>query len=191
MIVLDWGQDEFDDAKTPTEHATANWGLVAPAPHHAPTVASWSESAAEADAWASMSHDPFPPRIVAGWWEVQYSSPWVLADEEGVAVGYGEIWDDADGFELARIIVDPEHRRKGVGRRLIAALLAEGRRRHGMVDSFLRVAPNNVAARELHRACGFVEVGEAEASAWNIRQPKDYVWMRHEASPLVMRGKRS
>ena len=110
MIVWDWTPDEMGDAMGRTDHSGTSWRLVAPAPHHAPTVASWSESSAQADAWVSMAHDPFPPRIVAGWWQVPYSTPWVLTDEEGIAVGYGEIWDDEDEDEIE---LAPHHRGSG------------------------------------------------------------------------------
>lgn len=180
MIVLDWGPDECNGAAPCAGHSNASWSLVAPAPHHAPTIASWSESAAQADGWVSMAHDPFPPPIVAGWWEVEHASPWVLSDDEGVAVGYGEIWAGEDGIELARVIVDPEHRREGIGRRLVGELLAEGWR-HGWLHCFVRVAPHNVAARRLYQASGFVEVGDAGISAQRGGHLDDNVWMRHES----------
>lgn len=180
MIVWDWVPDEFDDAMDRPDSAGIGWRLAAPAPHHAPTVASWSESAAQAEAWVAMALDPFPPRIVAGWWEAPFSTPWVLTDEEGIAAGYGEIWEVGDQLELARLIVDPERRRQGVGRQLVAALLDEARG-HGLTACYSRVAPHNVAARGLCQASGFTEVREADAVVWNLDQSVEYVWMRHEA----------
>ena len=57
--------------------------------------------------------------------------------------------------ELARILVDPALRRRGIGRRL-TALLGERARAAGFVDVWLRVVPDNEPALAAYRAAGFV-----------------------------------
>ncbi|MDI4659359.1 GNAT family N-acetyltransferase, partial [Xanthobacter autotrophicus] len=83
-----------------------------------------------------------------------------------------------DEVELARLIVDPTRRREGIGRRLVEVLLALARE-HGRSDCFLRVVPDNTAARALYRSTGFVEVDEASMLEWNQGQPTTYTWMQH------------
>jgi ribosomal-protein-alanine N-acetyltransferase len=60
--------------------------------------------------------------------------------------------------ELLRIAVDPAHRGRGLGRRLLEACqsdLAAG----GMADLFLEVRVSNAEAIRLYRACGWKPCG--------------------------------
>jgi ribosomal protein S18 acetylase RimI-like enzyme len=154
--------------------------MVAARPQHAPTIASWSTTAAEAGMWVSRAEHPFPSDVVAGWWEDDHVTPWVLLDHAGTPVAYGEIWDDEeeDEVELARLIVDPSRRREGAGRRLAAGLV-DIARSSGRGACFLRVVPDNEAALALYRASGLVVVDEALMEEWNAAQPVAYVWMQH------------
>ncbi|MBJ7331025.1 MAG: GNAT family N-acetyltransferase [Solirubrobacteraceae bacterium] len=132
---------------TDTSPATA-WTTTIPATEDvAATVASWSTSAAEAAAWVS-SPVPVTADVVLGWWGRADVTARLLRDPLGVPVAYGEVWDDEeeDEVELARLIVDPSRRREGVGRRLVEVLL-DLARQHGRSDCFLRVVPDNTAAR--------------------------------------------
>lgn len=158
------------------------WTTTAPAPEQAATIASWSVSADETLAWVSSS-TPVTADTVRGWWDDADVAPRILLDPAGTPVAYGEVWDDAeeDEVELARLVVDPARRREGVGRRLVAALL-EVAREHGRTATFLRVVPENAAARALYRATGFVEVDAATAAEWNTAQPTAYVWMQHHVT---------
>jgi ribosomal protein S18 acetylase RimI-like enzyme len=94
-------------------------------------------------------------------------------------VGYGEIWEDPDEdeAELARLIVDPARRGRGLGRLLATSLLGETRRL-GWVDVWLRVAPDNEPAHRAYAAAGFRRATPAEESAFNANQPVEFVWLR-------------
>jgi ribosomal-protein-alanine N-acetyltransferase len=59
-----------------------------------------------------------------------------------------------DERELLNLAVAPEFRRQGVGRDLLAALLAEA---PGSI--FLEVRESNQAARNIYKSMGFQEVG--------------------------------
>jgi len=159
--------------------AAATWSTSVPTPESAATIASWSTSAEEAVAWVS-SPTPVSPEVVAGWWQRADVTALLLHDPEGTPVAYGEVWDDEDEdeVELARLIVDPARRREGIGRRLVEVLLTLARE-HERSDCFLRVVPDNTAARALYRNAGFVEVDQASMDAWNAGQPAAYVWMQH------------
>lgn len=80
--------------------------------------------------------------------------------------------------ELARIIVAPGVRGRGVGRRLVRGL-AELALRVGYTEIFLRVHPGNAAALRCYRGAGFLPVDPALAAEWNTPQPVAYVWLRH------------
>jgi ribosomal protein S18 acetylase RimI-like enzyme len=98
--------------------------------------------------------------------------------ETGEPLAYGELWTDEeeDEVELARIVVDPHRRRAGLGRELVAQLVAAARAT-GLRGCFLRVAPGNAAALSLYRSCGFVDVDEDRSRGWNEGQPAQFAWL--------------
>jgi ribosomal protein S18 acetylase RimI-like enzyme len=105
--------------------------------------------------------------------------PFVLRDDGGRLVGYGELWEDrdADEAELARVVVDPRARGRGVGRTLARALADEAHRR-GFGHIWLRVVATNQPALAAYRAVGFVRASPEEEAAFNEGQPVTYLWLR-------------
>jgi len=94
-------------------------------------------------------------------------------------VGYGELWEDRDldEAELARLVIAPALRGKGHGRALTRALADEAHRR-GFAEVWLRVVPENAAARRAYEAAGFARATADEEVEFNIGQARTYVWMR-------------
>ena len=64
----------------------------------------------------------------------------------------------ADEAELLTLAVHPEARRRGRGRRLLAAFERDAMAR-GAARAFLEVAADNLAARSLYAAAGYQEAG--------------------------------
>lgn len=149
------------------------------APADADTVAGWPASSGEVALWCGLRDFPVAPRVVTGWQSDGDVRGRVLV--EGVRLlGYGEVWCDPEEgeAELARIIVAPGVRGRGIGRRLVRGL-AELALRVGYREIFLRVHPGNAAALRCYRGAGFLPVDPALAAEWNTPQPVDYVWLRH------------
>ncbi|WP_328492325.1 GNAT family N-acetyltransferase [Streptomyces sp. NBC_00414] len=146
---------------------------------YAASVASWPRSATEVLMWCGLREFPVPERAVAAWQGEPDVAARVLVDGEQ-PFAYGELWLDAaeDEVELARIIVAPGARGRGLGRALVRGLLAEARL-SGLSEVFMRVHPENAAALRCYRGAGFAPVGAELAEAWNAGQPVDYVWLRH------------
>ncbi|WAU83492.1 GNAT family N-acetyltransferase [Streptomyces sp. Qhu-G9] len=146
---------------------------------HATTVASWPASAAEVVMWCGLRDFPVAGPTVAAWQHEPDVTAHVLVEGEQL-VGYGELWFDAeeDEVELARIIVAPGARGRGLGRVLVRGLLAEARH-SGLSEVFVRVHPDNAGALRCYRGAGFGRVDAESAEAWNAGQPVDYVWLRH------------
>jgi [ribosomal protein S18]-alanine N-acetyltransferase len=94
-------------------------------------------------------------------------------------VGYGELWEDRDldEAELARLVIAPAFRGKGHGRALTRALADEAHRR-GFGEVWLRVVPDNAAARRAYEAAGFARATADQEAEFNAGQPRTYVWMR-------------
>lgn len=67
-------------------------------------------------------------------------------------------WLVLDELHITLVAVDPHHRRRGLGRRVLLELLAEGRRL-GAERATLEVAADNQAALVLYDRCGFRTAG--------------------------------
>ena len=145
---------------------------------HAEAVLGWVESAEEADRWASAGSLVLEPALLREWHADPDVRPYLCFDGSE-PVGYGEVWEDrvADEAELARILVDPALRRRGIGRAL-AALLGERAREVGFADVWLRVVPDNEPALAAYRAAGFVRTSPEDEASFNEGQPCAYAWMK-------------
>jgi len=76
----------------------------------------------------------------------------------GIPIGFALAGGAADERELLSIGVLPDHRRIGIGRRLVEMVIAKSIE-HGAARLFLEVAEDNSAAQQLYRNLGFVPVG--------------------------------
>jgi [ribosomal protein S18]-alanine N-acetyltransferase len=143
-------------------------------------VAGWVRNADEADMWCSRAEHPFPADVVASWSTAADVAAYLLVDGER-PVAYGEVWsdDEEDEAELARLLVAPGERGRGVGRALTRAL-AE---RAGFDDVFLRVRPDNAPALAAYRRAGFADVAAELQAEWNAPQPRPYTWLRWTETP--------
>jgi ribosomal protein S18 acetylase RimI-like enzyme len=139
-------------------------------------VSGWATTDEEVLLWCGRAAAPVPAAQVSAWAREEGVEPFGLYHGERL-VGYGELWvDDHEAeVELARLIVDPAERGQGLGRRLATGLAGLARSRYPRV--FLRVHPDNTAARRCYAAAGFQPVAPEQAAAWNAGQPVDYVWL--------------
>ncbi|MEV7992723.1 GNAT family N-acetyltransferase [Streptomyces sp. NPDC086077] len=148
---------------------------------HASTVAKWPACSAEVVMWCGRQEFPVSERTISEWQQDDDVQAYVLLDGEDM-LGYGELWFDAEEneAELARIIVDPAMRGRGLGRKLVRGLL-ERAVTAGFGDVFMRVHPDNDRALRCYSGAGFVTVEPGRAESWNAAQPVDYVWLRNPA----------
>jgi [ribosomal protein S18]-alanine N-acetyltransferase len=82
---------------------------------------------------------------------------WVLRDDDRV-VAYLCLWEIGDELHVTNIAVHPGLRRRGLARRLLGAILDDGRAR-GLRAVTLEVRPTNDEARTLYESFGFRVVG--------------------------------
>lgn len=82
---------------------------------------------------------------------------WV-AEIAGDVAGYCVAWQLVDELHIANFAVAPAWQRQGVGRRLLAHLLAEAHSL-GLQTAYLEVRQSNLAAQALYRRLGFAQVG--------------------------------
>lgn len=84
------------------------------------------------------------------------SACYLVARLEGNVVGYAGMWVIMDEAHITTVAVDPKHRGKKIGERLLIGLLEESIMRGGM-RATLEVREHNVVAQNLYRKYGFVE----------------------------------
>lgn len=88
-----------------------------------------------------------------------------LADADGPAIGFGQIWTNSAGdVNLVRILVAPSLRGRGIGKQLCASLLDHARTVLGAQRVKLRVYRNNWSAVAVYCALGF-ETIDSESNA--------------------------
>ncbi|HEX6940320.1 MAG TPA: ribosomal protein S18-alanine N-acetyltransferase [Longimicrobiales bacterium] len=81
-----------------------------------------------------------------------------VAEVDGAIAGYAASWAVLDQGELGNIAVAPEHRGRGIAKRLMDAVIEDMRER-GVRELFLEVRVTNSVARHLYEQYGFEEVG--------------------------------
>ena len=82
---------------------------------------------------------------------------WVV-ESDGRVSGYGIMSMGAGECHILNLCIAPPLRRRGVGRRLLFALLARARK-SGMQHAFLEVRPSNHGAIALYERSGFERIG--------------------------------
>lgn len=81
-----------------------------------------------------------------------------VAKLDGKMVGYFCLWHLYEQLEIANIAVSPDHRRKGIGEKMLKRILLEAKER-GCTSIILSVRESNQAAINLYTKFGFVEAG--------------------------------
>ena len=82
----------------------------------------------------------------------------LVATRDAAVVAFACVWHVADEAHLLRIAVTPGGQRAGIGRAVLARVIADARAA-GCVQIDLEVARGNVAALAFYGAAGFTLVG--------------------------------
>ncbi len=124
------------------------------------------ESEIFSDAW---SEDAVRSLLVS---EFSYS---FVALRDGEMVGYFLGSCIVPEGEIFRIAISPQHRRRGIGYRLLSEVISNGRK-DALELFFLEVRSENDGARCLYRSLGFVEDGIRRAY---YKNPNDDAILMH------------
>jgi ribosomal protein S18 acetylase RimI-like enzyme len=80
-----------------------------------------------------------------------------LRSEEGVFIGFGQFYEKANRCNLARLVVSPECRSKGLGQSFIGQLMRIGMSELNVKECSLFVLNNNEKALKCYKSLGFIE----------------------------------
>jgi [ribosomal protein S18]-alanine N-acetyltransferase len=86
------------------------------------------------------------------------SRHYLVAEQDGQVIGYAGLLAAGRQADVVTIAVTGARQGQGTGAALLAALLAEARRR-GCAEIFLEVRVDNLRAQQLYRSRGFEQVG--------------------------------
>lgn len=160
-------------------HEPADLDLCRYQPDLAAEIAGWAQSIDEARAWCGRNQESFPEAsLFAQWPQDPDTRPYVL-HALSIPVVYGEICVDesAGECEVARLVVKPTVRGRGIGRRLAEELAAVATT-FGLDVAFIRVLPENEPALACYRRAGFERVTASDETQFNTGQPTAYVGLR-------------
>jgi ribosomal-protein-alanine N-acetyltransferase len=101
---------------------------------------------------------PWPAHAYRTELETNRLAQYLVARAGGRVVGYGGIWLMADEAHVTTFAVDPDWRRRGIGERLLLALLDLAIARNAR-EATLEVRLSNLPARRLYEKYGFRPVG--------------------------------
>jgi [ribosomal protein S18]-alanine N-acetyltransferase len=108
---------------------------------------------------AVFAEEAWSRRMLSGELEQQPESRYYLvAEQDGALIGYAGLLTVAEQADVLTIAVAAAWWGRGIGSRLLAALMAEARRR-GCTEVFLEVRADNARAQRLYKWWGFYEIG--------------------------------
>lgn len=102
--------------------------------------------------------DPWSSEMIAEALAAAGTVALVATDDDGRVVGSVLGREAAGEAEILTIAVEPQLRRHGLGRQLLAVVLDE-LAAGGATAVWLEVRPSNLAARRMYQAAGFVATG--------------------------------
>ncbi len=110
-------------------------------------IAGWIDSVAVAEDFCGLSQ--VTDRMFEDWLAAQDQLQYMLVNNEGESVAYGEIWLDTDGLEVefAHMIVSNEARGEGYGSEMLRLLVDQVKKKMKKVKRILvRNEQENAAA---------------------------------------------
>jgi L-amino acid N-acyltransferase YncA len=130
------------------------------------------------------AHPPTAQEISA---RISSSFCWLVAEQDGVAVGYAyaSTHNQRAAYRWAAdvaVYIDANHHRAGVGRALYARLF-EQLRAIGLWTLCAGITQPNEASNGLHRSMGFVPVGTYQRIGWKAGSWHDVQWLQLDLHP--------
>lgn len=140
-----------------------NYVLKPAQKEHLHTVLNWVQTADELCLWGGSALS-FPPSVETTWVEIGANecNSFVLSSETGEVLGFVQTLERSSNIHLARIIVSPAVRGKGLGRILCEQLIRHVVSVHHPEKITLNVFSHNTVAISLYTSLGFMIVSMQE-----------------------------
>ena len=138
---------------------------------------------------ATWDEEPWPVDRRRAWWAEHQApgpeQPVLVAEAGGGVVGFAclALMSQKSGWRFTRentIYVDEAWRRKGIGRVLLAALIAEAER-IGLRLLVASITSDNVASIGLHTQFGFETVGTLKDAGWKFGRRHSTTYMQRRS----------
>ncbi len=130
---------------------------------HAPTIAAWVKTEQELRWLAPSTAPPLSADKVLGWLKPGWGAFLLVEEGDPIPIGYAELNPmrrDPGHLWIGHVILRPDRRGQGLGKRFVGRLLADAFSRDGVTRVSLIVFPGNTAAIECYRRVGFTFTGE-------------------------------
>ncbi len=130
---------------------------------HFNTVLTWIQNADQLKLWGGAALS-YPPCVETTWAEIgaQAGNSFVLSSSDGGVVGFAQALVRTPTIHLARIIVSPAGRGKGVGKILCEQLIQRVCLEHQPEQITLNVFSHNTVAINLYKSLGFAITSKQE-----------------------------
>lgn len=83
---------------------------------------------------------------------------YLVVDDDGLIAGYAGMWVIIDEAHVTNVAISPDYRQKGLGEKLLNALIAQAIDK-GATSMTLEVRASNTAAQKLYAKKGFTKQG--------------------------------
>lgn len=104
---------------------------------------------------------------------------YLVAEINNKIVGYAGFWLIVDEGHITNVAVDPEFRKKGIGKAIVKSLTDFGRS-EGITSFTLEVRAGNIAAQNLYKSFGFLEAGVRPKYYENNGEDALIMWLREK-----------
>lgn len=132
--------------------------LVTTSDAHVAEMMTWFPDRHSCAIWAGLDFR-YPFNSASFREDIRLNLPsYSLVDDSGAFEAFGQYYVRAERCHLARLVVSPLHRGRGLGSVLIRALSHAGRSALKVTECSLFVMEDNTPARRLYERMGFVSV---------------------------------
>lgn len=134
---------------------------------HAREIMGWFPDTRSVTRWGSP-YTRYPLREETFFEDIYWSkiNSRVAIGDDGQLLGFGQFYLKLGRCHLARLVINPDYRGRGLGEEFVAALMEHGSEQLGAPEFSLYVMSENKPAYNCYRALGF------ELAKWPDRDPQ-------------------
>lgn len=116
----------------------------------------WFPTKRSVDIWGGPKFRyPFTPETFREDVHCRDMDTYCLVDFSGEMLAFGQFYERHERINLARLVVAPDRRGRGIGKQLVSLLMERGRKNMTLKEYSLYVYTDNHAAKACYAALGF------------------------------------